>query len=230
MPDSWGLRIVTGLPNAGHDEFWLDAATINPMPLERELKLTGTLPNLEGVTEIAGFPLSFQRVERQTNTYFDTADLRLRNAGMSLRLRQLEGEPGVYTWKGRSSVLDGWHAKSELVVSAGNATGLEGLDDAEILARVSSVAALGELEARFSLKTVRRVYWLTGIGELALDDVKILEAHGSVADEFSELELEVKEAVSDADLERVEAALRAFPNLEPSALSKSARAARVLGR
>jgi inorganic triphosphatase YgiF len=200
------------------------------MPVERELKLTGTLPNFEGVTEIAGFPLAFQRVERQTNMYFDTADLRLRNAGMSLRLRQLEGAEGVYTWKGRSSVVGGWHAKSELEVSAGTATGLEGLSDAEILSRVSGVAALDELESRFSLKTVRRVYWLSGIGELALDEVKILQGDGDIADEFSELELEVKEIVSDAHLERVEAALRAFPNLEPSQESKSARAARVLGR
>jgi triphosphatase len=200
------------------------------MPLERELKLTGTLPDFEGVTEIAGFALSFQRVERQTNTYFDTADLRLRNAGMSLRLRQLEGASGIYTWKGRSSVADGWHAKSELEVEAGNATGLEGLTDAEILARVSSVASLDKLEPRFRLNTVRRVYWLSGIGELALDEVQILHGDGAVADAFSELELEVKEGVSDADLERVEATLRAFPNLEPSLMSKSARAAQVLGR
>ena len=200
------------------------------MPLERELKLTGILPDLEGVTEIAGFPLSFRRVERQTNTYFDTADLRLRGAGMSLRLRQLEGETGVYTWKGRSSVVDGWHAKSELEVSAGNATGLEELCDPEILARVSSVASMGELGARFSLKTVRRVFWLSDIGELALDEVSIFEHDDNIADQFSELELEVKEEVSDADLERVEAVLRAFPTLEPSQESKSARAARVLGR
>jgi inorganic triphosphatase YgiF len=200
------------------------------MPLERELKLTGPLPDLSAVIEIAGFALSYSRTERQTNTYFDTRDASLRSHGISLRLRRIEGSPGVYTYKGQSSVSDGWHQKAELEQDAGSVTGLEGLNDAEIVGRVSSVAEPSSLEPAFTFRTLRQVYDLEGVGELALDDVTILDAKLEPIERFTELELEIKHDVSDADLERIEAALRQHPNLVSSSVSKSARALAALQR
>jgi inorganic triphosphatase YgiF len=200
------------------------------MPFERELKLTGPLPDLSLVLEIAGFALNFSHTERQTNTYFDTPTATLRSAGITLRLRQLEGGAGVYTYKGQGSVLDGWHQKTELEQDAGNASGLEHLNDPEIVQRVSSVAALTSLEPAFCFRTTRQVYDLEGVGELALDDVTILNANLEPIESFTETELEIKHAASDADVQRIEAALRMYPNLEPSRLSKSARALGALIR
>jgi inorganic triphosphatase YgiF len=193
------------------------------MPLEREFKLTGTLPDLEGVAHIAGFPLRFLRVEHQTNTYFDTPNHKLRTAGMSLRLRRFDDGTGVYTWKGPSFVMDGWHQKQELEVTAGNATNLDGLRDEEILIEVHRVALLYQLEPITTFRTERKLYALEGVGELALDQVSILGTDGTVVEEFQELELEIKTEISGVALEPVIAALRAF-NMTPSILSKSARA------
>ena len=200
------------------------------MALERELKLTGPLPDLSKVLEIAGFKLAYSHTEQQTNTYFDTPSAGLRAEGISLRLRQIAQNAGVYTFKGQSSVANGWHQKTELEQDAGDAHGLEGLSDPEIVERVSSVAELAHLEPAFSFKTTRQVYDLEGIGELALDNVTILNAKLEPIENFTELELEVKHAVPDADLERIEAALRQYPNLEPSSISKSARAIAALQR
>ena len=200
------------------------------MALERELKLTGPLPDLSAVREIAGFTLTYSHTEQQTNTYFDTPDASLRSAGISLRLRRIEGSAGVYTYKGQSSVAGGWHQKTELEQDAIEATGLEHLRDPEIVQRVVSVAELARLEPAFTFKTLRQVYDLANVGELALDFVTILNSSLEPLETFTELELEIKHGVSDADLERIEAALLAFPSLEPSSVSKSARAMAVLQR
>jgi inorganic triphosphatase YgiF len=201
------------------------------MATERELKLSGELPDLEQSGELGGVRLTYARTERQTNTYFDTPDLALRHARMTLRLRQIEGEDGVYTWKGESQVEGAWYSKPELEVSARGAVGLEFLNDPEIIARVTAVARLETLQPTLRLRTTRRVYLVDGVGELALDEANVLSLHGEdVLEAFSELELEVKGDADEDAVARVEAALRALPGLEPSALSKSARAARVLER
>jgi inorganic triphosphatase YgiF len=193
------------------------------MPLEREFKLTGTLPNLESVNDIAGFPLRFMRVEHQTNTYYDTPNGKLRAAGMSLRLRRFDDGTGVYTWKGPSFVMDGWHQKQELEVTAGNATNLDGLRDEEILMEVHRVALLYQLEPITTFRTTRSLYALEGVGELSLDHVSILDTNQNVVEKFEELELEIKTDISGLALEPVITALRAF-GMTPSTLSKSARA------
>lgn len=200
------------------------------MALERELKLTGPLPDLSTVFEIAGFTLTYLHAERQTNTYFDTPSASLRSSGMSLRLRQIEGGTGIYTYKAQSSVAGGWHQKTELEQDAGNASDLESLKDFEIVQRVSSIAELASFVPAFTFKTLRQVYKLEGIGELALDEVTILSPNLEPIQTFSELELEIKHVVSDADLGRIESALREYPNLEPSSVSKSARAIQALQR
>ncbi len=198
------------------------------MPLEREFKLTGTLPDLSNVTEIAGFSLRFSHIEVQTNTYFDTPEFKLRAAGMTLRLRRLETGEGFYTWKGRSFVRDGWHQKQELEVDAGEATDLDQLRDEEILLELHRVALLYQLRPMYTFTTRRQVYQLIGVGELALDEVSIPDASGKVLDEFNELELEIKTDISAVHLEPIVAALNGF-GMTPSTLSKSARALQAVG-
>jgi inorganic triphosphatase YgiF len=201
------------------------------MSIERELKLTGDLPDLEQLPDLGGCRLTYSRTEQQTNTYFDTPDLALRRAGMSLRLRQIAGSDGVYTWKGESAVQDGWHSKPELEVSARGATDLAYLIDPEIVTRVTAVVPLEALRPTLRLRTTRRVYLVDGVGELALDEANVLALDEDVVLEtFNELELEVNGDAASDDVERVSAALRALPGLAPSTRSKSARAAAALER
>ena len=199
------------------------------MPLERELKLTGDLPDLSSVTSIAGHDLVFSHLERQKNTYFDTKDAKLRALAWTLRLRLLEGDDAVFTLKGASQTSDGFASREELEVRVPGATSLQDLHDPEILARISSVARLEDLKQLLTLETVREVFNLVGVGELALDQVKVLRGDGSVAEEFTELELELEDDVAQASIVPVVIALRRMAKLEPSSMGKFSRALRALG-
>jgi inorganic triphosphatase YgiF len=193
---------------------------------ERELKLTGTLPKLEGVDSIAGVKLEFIRTEQQQNRYFDLPNLALRRAGKSLRLRRVLGSENVFTFKGASSVQNGWHQKTELEVPADGADSILELRDPEILAQLDGVA-LADLVEICRFDTVRRVYALENIGELCLDEVQILRGD-TVLETFCELELEALPDAEETLLQNVARTLMAMGRLEPSALSKSARALKAM--
>ncbi|MFN3267128.1 MAG: inorganic triphosphatase [Deinococcales bacterium] len=192
------------------------------MAIERELKLTGVLPKLDGIEQIAGVRLEFLRTEQQQNRYFDLPDLRLRCAGKSLRLRHVLGKESVFTFKGASAVHNGWHQKQEIEVPAHGATQILELQAPEILAQLGGIDPADLIEiCRFD--TVRRVYELVGLGELCLDDVQILRGE-DVLEQFSELELEALPSADEQKLQNVARVLMAMGRLEPSAQSKSARA------
>jgi inorganic triphosphatase YgiF len=199
------------------------------MPLERELKLTGELPDLSHVTTIAGHALKFSHLERQENTYFDTRDAKLRALAWTLRLRKLEGDAAVFTLKGASQTSDGFATREELEERVSGATSLRDLSDPVMLARILSVTKLENLVPLLTLETVRQVFDLEGVGELALDAVKVLRFDGSVAEEFTELELELSDSVTHESIAPVVVALKRLGNLEPSSMGKFSRALVALG-
>jgi inorganic triphosphatase YgiF len=199
------------------------------MPLERELKLTGDLPDLSSVTSIAGHALKFSHLERQSNTYFDTKDAKLRALAWTLRLRLLEGDDAVFTLKGASQTSEGLAIREELEVRVPGATGLKDLHDEDILVRISKVAKPEDLMPLLTLETVRNVFNLKDLGELALDQVKVLRSDGSVAEEFTELELELEDHVTEVSIVPVVRELRRMTKLEPSSMGKFSRALKALG-
>ncbi len=197
------------------------------MAIERELKLTGILPNLERVSSIAGVALTFLRQEKQINLYFDTPDLQLRQKGSSLRLRRVEDGENVFTWKGQSSIENGWHSKQEIEVPAGHATSIQELTELSILEQLGNVT-LEQLIPICRFDTTRAVYNIENIGELCLDSVQIKRGQETL-ETFQELELEALETADETKLQQVALTLHAMGRLEPSILSKSARALRALG-
>jgi inorganic triphosphatase YgiF len=199
------------------------------MPLERELKLTGELPDLSHLTSIAGHALKFSHLERQRNTYFDTKDAKLRALAWTLRLRQLEGDDAVFTLKGASQTSDGFATREELEVQVLGATSIRDLYDPEILARISSVTEFENLIPLLTLETERRIFDLEDVGELALDQVRVLRSDGSVAEEFTELELELLDSVTQESIAPVVMALKRLAKLEPSSMGKFSRALVALG-
>lgn len=192
------------------------------MPIERELKLTGELPRLEGIKSLAGVPLQFMRLEEQINLYFDTPELTLRRSGSSLRLRRVKNGEHVFTYKGQSQIQDGWHQKQEIEVPAGNATSIQELTEPSILEQLGAVR-LEQLIPICRFDTSRQIYHLEQLGELCLDTVEIKQ-HEQTLETFQELELEAYEGADESTLQRVAQALLAMGKLEPSAMSKSARA------
>jgi triphosphatase len=197
------------------------------MGIERELKLTGPLPDLNGLERLGGYGLSFDRLEVQRNTYFDTPAFDLRSRRWSLRLRQLEGA-SVFTFKGSSTVRDGFAEREELEVEVLGATGLSELRDPEILARIARVAPLEAFGPVARLETSRRVYRLESIGEVTLDDVHVLNSNGELVEQFTEVEIELENGVDSALLKPILTHLRELAPLEPSAMGKFQRAMRAL--
>ncbi len=198
------------------------------MSIERELKLTGVLPKLDGVSSIAGVKLQLQRIEKQINTYFDTPDLQLRRSGSSLRLRRVDTGNHVFTWKGQSQIVNGWHSKAEIELPAGNAQSILELQHPEILEQLHGIA-LTDLVCICRFDTTRHVYTLENIGELALDDVQVKQDE-TILETFSELELEALPDAPETTLQNVALTLTAMGRLEPSKLSKSARALAAVER
>jgi predicted adenylyl cyclase CyaB len=197
------------------------------MGLERELKLTGPLPNLDGLEQLGGHGLRFDRLEIQRNTYFDTDQLELRARRWSLRLRQLE-HSSIFTFKGKSNVRDGFAEREEIEIEVPNATRLEELRDPEILARVTQIAPLAEFKPVAQLETKRLIYQLEQIGEVTLDDVRVLNSSGKLVEQFTEVEIELEDHVDPDLLEPVLKHLRELAPLEPSTMGKFQRAMRAL--
>ena len=199
------------------------------MPFEREIKLTGPLPDLEHRRELAGCQLEFVRLERQRNTYFDTVDAALRSRGFTLRLRQLE-DGAEYTLKGPSTVrADGLTEREELEVSVEHARGLEALRDPSILEKLETITDVSRLVPLLTLETDRNVYVLEHVGELVLDAVRVLNGQNQTVESFTEVELEIEANTDERLLERVLAELRTLAPLEPSREGKFTRALQVLG-
>jgi predicted adenylyl cyclase CyaB len=197
------------------------------MGVERELKLTGPLPNLDGLEQLGGHGLRFDRLEVQRNTYFDTANFELRTRRWSLRLRQLE-HTSIFTFKGKSHVRDGFAEREEIEVEVPNATRLEELSDPEILARVTQIAPLETFKPVAQLETKRLIYQLEQIGEVTLDDVRVLNSSSKLVEQFTEVEIELEDHVDPVLLEPVLKHLRELAPLEPSTMGKFQRAMRAL--
>jgi predicted adenylyl cyclase CyaB len=195
------------------------------MGFERELKLTGPLPNLDGLEQLGGHGLRFDRLEVQRNTYFDTATFELSTRRWSLRLRQLE-DSSIFTFKGKSNVRDGFAEREELEVEVANATRLEELRDPEILARVTQIAPLSDFKPVAQLETKRLIYQLEKIGEVTLDDVRVINSNGNLVEQFTEVEIELEDHVDPILLEPVLKHLRELAPLEPSTMGKFQRAMR----
>ena len=197
------------------------------MGFERELKLTGPLPKLDGLEQLGGHGLRFDRLEVQRNTYFDTDQLKLRARRWSLRLRQLE-RMSIFTFKGKSKLKDGFAQREELEVEVIGATTLEELHDPEILARVTQIAPLINFKPVAQLETKRLIYQLEQIGEVTLDDVRVLNSSGNLIEHFSEVEIELEDHADPVLLEPVLKHLRTLSPLEPSLMGKFQRAMRAL--
>jgi inorganic triphosphatase YgiF len=80
-----------------------------------------------------------------------------------------------------------------------------------------------------TLETVRQVFELENVGELALDQVRVLRGDGSIAEEFTELELELLDSVTQESIAPVVIALKRMAKLEASSMGKFSRALVALG-
>ena len=169
------------------------------------------------------------KVEEQHNTYFDTADQRLRAQRYGLRVRDL-GTRRIATLKGAGSVQGELHERDEWEVEVDNDNQPEHWPASEVRARVLALTGGAPLQAMLTSHTKRQnIYVRRGdvsIAELSLDE-GWLSAGGKEA-AFRELEIELKDDGSRADFNQLVTLLRERFALVPEERSKLARGLALL--
>jgi triphosphatase len=194
---------------------------------ERELKLTlyGDAPDFAGMHVLGGHAMHALGLEQQTNTYFDTPEFALARARWALRVREL-GTRSIVTLKGPGTVTNGLHSREEIEAEIPVGHGLEALTDSEILGRIAEFADLEHLKRLVRLETKRHRFEVTHVGELTLDQVRVLNADNETVLAFEEIELELAGDVPDGVLETIEDAIR---TIAPVRRSKTNKLQRALG-
>jgi triphosphatase len=195
------------------------------VPFERELKLTlyGDPPDFAKMQDLGGHALHVLGLEKQTNTYFDTPEFALARARWALRIRELETR-SIVTLKGPGTVTNGLHSREELEAEVPVGSSLEALTDSEILGRIAQIANVEDLKRLVRLETKRHRFEMASVGELTLDQVRVLNADNETVLSFEEIELELAGDVPDGVLEAVENAICAIAPVRRSNTNKLQRA------
>ena len=170
------------------------------------------------------------QVENQRNTYFDTADRRLRQRQFGLRVRDL-GARQIATLKGAAQVRDGLYERSEWEVDVVG-------DDprawpaGEVRDRVLELIGDAPLLPTLSISTRRQhIYAELGaarVAEISLDEGDI--SAGGLEQHFRELEIELVEGHTRSDFDDLVGILRDRFSLVPEDQSKLARGLALLDR
>jgi triphosphatase len=170
-------------------------------------------------------------IERQHNTYFDTADRRLSASRTTLRVRDLGGRR-IATVKRSLSTHAGIHTRDEWEVDLG--AGEHPSDWPASPARDQALAALGGAPiAPLMIILTRRQYSYamlagTQVAEISLDEGTIMAGRQALG--FRELEVELLAGAALADLTLLVDHLRARFALIPEARGKKKRGLELLAR
>jgi inorganic triphosphatase YgiF len=195
--------------------------------VETELKLSLRREDLEFIRSSA-FPDDLEigppTTETIVSTYFDTADGRLRENGLSLRLRRIDG-CGEQTLKEGEGL-----ARGEVTVEyTADRPDLAAFPRSELAARARKLVRKHALRPRFTVSVARTTRAVRSSAGDLIDlsvDLGELEADGRRLP-ISELELELKSG-SPASLYDVARALVAGRAARPSPVSKAERGHRLL--
>jgi inorganic triphosphatase YgiF len=162
--------------------------------------------------------------ELQQNTYFDTADRRLRAGLHSFRIRAVDGRYTA-TLKGPASTIDGATVSRAELEAPAPSRDPEALPPGELRAALLAVTGGAALLPTLTMQTTRQLIDARRadlpVLEIALDTVVI--AAGARRGGFHELEIELLPAGAPDDLALLSRLLAARFPLTPQPLSKLAR-------
>jgi triphosphatase len=197
------------------------------MPRELEMKLIvdgaldvpTLLDRIRAHAEVGG---GQQRVQR--DVYLDSPELELRAAGLSARLRTVEGERRIEI---KPVPIDPGLVMDRTEVTAEVPPDAEPGDVLRELVRTRlGLKIHGQPEPRLQLRTLRTRHTVRADGmqaELAIDDVQVQGASG-----FTEIELELEQGDA-AGMVRLATTIAEFPGLSPSGRSKYERSLALAG-
>jgi len=184
-----------------------------------------TFTTLRSMPDIGQYTLvALPEPQQQHNTYFDTADGKLRVGRYGLRVRDL-GDQRIATLKGGGKIQDELHQRDEWEQTIGPSDHPADWPAGELRDRV--LALLGGADL-LPIVTVRTTRWLiyaqlaaVKVAELCLDQGTI--TNGAASESFRELEIELLDHAARADFDQLVALLRARLPLTPEPRSKLAR-------
>lgn len=196
-------------------------------PVETEIKLTlapGDMEKLLHHRLLASRATGRPRTRNLLNIYYDTPDLRLRRARITLRLRRC-GKRWIQTIKTPGRAVGGLHERPEWeVATAAGTLMLDDLPEGEIRRAFSDPALRAALQPAFTVEFKRILVALQWSGgdavELAFDRGRI-QADGG-AQMLCELELELKAGAR----ERLFSLARSLHRSAPLLLSNVSKAER----
>lgn len=204
------------------------------MELEAKFRVDDDQPfdELRALTALGPFRLVLEPTpEDQRNTYFDTADDRLRTQRYGLRIRDL-GDRRIATLKGASSAREGVYERDEWEVVIGDDDRPAAWPPSEARERVLALLDGAPLQPILTIRTTRQhIYALrddTRIAELSLDAGTI--SAGGLTEAFRELEIELLADGTRADFDALIALLRERLPLVAEDRSKLARGLALLDR
>jgi len=197
------------------------------MEIEAKYAVSGAdLETLATIRQLGGYTIApTPAPELQENVYYDTADGRLTAARYGLRVRRT-GEGALITLKGPADVgHDGVHRRAEFEFPGADPDPRTWPDG---VARDLALALTGgaPLLPRVVIRTERRVLQITRDGapvaELCLD--RGVMQSGPRERPFTEVEIELREAGTAADLSALARELATLVALTPEPRSKLERA------
>jgi triphosphatase len=198
-----------------------------PAGVEREWQFDAVhlAPVQRWLVRLEGGPVSLVpgRARTHADTYFDTADLRIHQAGRTLRIRRT-GRNAEATLKARGRQEDGLRQRAELTeaLAVPDPTALI-QSDGEVGRRVRDIAGRRPLRRLFEVRTRRQVYLLqlegTQTGEVAMDRTVIGLAGVTEPARLRRVEVEVGDP-SRPEIQEFVARLRRECGLQPAGLSK----------
>jgi triphosphatase len=187
-------------------------------------------PQLLALDTIGPFTLAAEPdAEDQHNVYFDTADQRLRAGQYGLRVRDL-GNRRIATLKGAAKARDGMYERDEWEIEIGDDDNPAAWPASEARDRTLALLDGATLQPILAIRT-NRLHMIAlrdgaRVAELSLDTGTI-DAGGRSAN-FRELEIELLDAGTRADLDALVELLRARFRLIPEDRSKLARGLALL--
>jgi len=202
------------------------------MEIEAKYRVDGqrTFDDLLSLSALGPFRLApAPNPEDQRNTYFDTADSRLRAARYGLRVRDL-GARRIATLKGDARVVDGVYEREEWEVAIGDDDRPESWPPSEARERTLALLDGAPLLPILTIRTLRRHIYASrdgsDVAEISLDEGLI--SAGGREERLRELEIELLGAATRADLDNLVALLRGRYPLVPEERSKLARGLALL--
>ncbi len=200
------------------------------MEIEAKFAIQNTqaYEDMQALDSIERFSISAGRVYDIHDTYFDTPDRKILQAGYACRQREQDGSH-IITLKALHGVSGAVHRREEwetsLPATAALAASPCQWPDSAARQQVLALTECAPLTPLFSLKQRRWVRHILQaqrlVAELSLDTVTF--SHTGSDQPFMELEIELKGEGAEADLAAIVRCLADVPGLAPEPLSKFER-------